>query len=123
MGARPPKKPGDPAAPAGGTPARAPAGSEVAASRIAGAAVAQDCGTDNEPTVAAPPRPADTPAPPGPTEPAVAAAAGAAAAAAAAAAGIAPACVTNAAMPEAANGMILKLVPAAKTPTAPMVPE
>src|ERR1700677_3150384 len=65
IGGMPPKPPG-PAAPACGKPSRPAAGNAVAASRIAGDSVAQDCGTDNPPTVAASPRPADTPAPPGP---------------------------------------------------------
>src|SRR5271169_1075592 len=59
-----PPKPPSPAAPACGTPSRPATGNAVAASRIAGDAVAQDCGTDSAPTVAARPRPADPPAPP-----------------------------------------------------------
>src|ERR1700691_5184495 len=83
IGGMPPKPPG-PAAPACGKPSRPAAGNAVAASRIAGDSVAQDCGTDNPPTVAAWPRPADTPAPPipDPYEPANPAAGAAAAAAA-----------------------------------------
>src|SRR6202167_6578765 len=65
IGGMPPKPPG-PAAPACGKPSRPAAGNAVAASRIAGDSVAHDGGTDNPPTVAARPSPADTPAPPGP---------------------------------------------------------
>jgi fatty acid CoA ligase FadD9 len=53
--------------PGAADPAHAPkpsAGNAVAASRTAGDAVAQDCGTESAPTDAARPRPADTPAPP-----------------------------------------------------------
>src|SRR5271169_321572 len=62
----PPTEPPSPATPACGRPSRPAAGHAVAASRIAGAAVPQDCGTDNPPTAAARPSPADTPAPPSP---------------------------------------------------------
>src|SRR5271156_5272445 len=61
-----PPKPPSPAGPACGTPSRPAAGNAVAASRIAGDAGAHDCGTDNPPTLAAPPPPAD---PPGPYDP------------------------------------------------------
>src|ERR1700679_1527679 len=66
IGGMPPKPPG-PAAPACGTLSRPAAANAVAASRIAGDSVAHDGGTDNPPTVAARPSPADTP---GPYEPA-----------------------------------------------------
>src|ERR1700691_638535 len=61
-----PPKPPSPAAPTSGKLSRPAAGNAVAASRIAGDSVAHDGGTDNPPTVAARPSPADTPAPPGP---------------------------------------------------------
>src|ERR1700677_2192430 len=97
IGGMPPKPPG-PAAPACGKPSRPAAGNAVAPSRIAGDAVAHDGGTDKPPTVAASPKPADTPAPPAappgpdPYEPARSAspASGAAATAAAGAAAGAP---------------------------------
>src|ERR1700678_3597539 len=60
----PPDQPPSPAGPACGKPSRPATGNAVAASRIAGDAVAQDCGTDSAHTVGALPRPADTPAPP-----------------------------------------------------------
>lgn len=52
-----------------GAVARLVLGSAVAAGLIAGAAEAQVWGTDNAPTVAARPTPADTAAPPSPAEP------------------------------------------------------
>src|SRR6202167_1130549 len=116
IGGMPPKPPG-PAAPTCGKPSRPAAGNAVAASRIAGDAVAHDGGTDNPPTVAAPPSPADTP---GPYERdrAAPSAAGAAAAGTAAAAGAA-ADDNPFAVATEINGMTLKKSPAVASPTPP----
>src|ERR1700758_3261786 len=65
----PPNQPPDPAAPTCGIASRPVIGNPLAASRISGAALPQDCGTESPPTDAARPRPADAAAPPDPYDP------------------------------------------------------